>query len=73
VVQTEKVGASQLPRLALATGQGTNSATSVEFRDASGKAIKTLLLGKPHMRSSGSLHRWTSSAVAAAVTRTVVT
>jgi hypothetical protein len=51
VVQTEKVGPSQLPRLALATGQGTNSATTVEFRDTSGKAIKTLLLGKPHMRS----------------------
>jgi hypothetical protein len=53
VIQAEKVGPSQLPRLALATGQGTNSATVVEFRDAGGKAIKTLLLGKPHMKSSG--------------------
>ena len=53
VVQTEKVGPSQLPRLALATGQGTNTATVVELRDAGGKAIKTLLLGKPHMKSSG--------------------
>jgi len=53
VVQTEKVGPSQLPRLALATGQGTNAATVVEFRDAGGKAIKTLLLGKPHLKSGG--------------------
>ena len=51
VVQTEKVGPSQLPRLALATGQGTNAATVVEFRDASGKALKTLLLGKPHVKA----------------------
>src|ERR1051325_6156483 len=53
VVQTETVGPSQLPRLELATS-GTNSPTTVEFRDANGKAIKTLLLGKKHMKNSGS-------------------
>lgn len=53
VIQTERVGPSQLSRLSLATGSGTNSATVVEFRDAGGKAIKTLLLGKPHMKSGG--------------------
>ena len=46
VVQTETVGPSQLPRLELATGgTGTNPPTTVEFRDAGGKAIKTLVLG----------------------------
>jgi hypothetical protein len=52
VVQTEKVGPSQLPRLALATGPGTNSATVVEFRDAGGKEIKKLLLGKAHLKTA---------------------
>lgn len=52
VVQIETVGPSQLPRLELAPS-GTNAPTTVEFRDASGKAIKTLLLGKKHMRSGG--------------------
>jgi hypothetical protein len=52
VVQTETVGPSQLPRLELAPS-GSNAATTVEFRDASGKAIKTLLLGKKHMKGGG--------------------
>ncbi len=52
VVQTEQVGASQLPRLELASG-GKAEPISVEFRDASGKAIKTLTLGKKHMQGSG--------------------
>jgi len=52
VVQTETVGPSQLPRLELAPS-GTNSPTTVEFRDAGGKAIKTLLLGKKHLKSGG--------------------
>jgi hypothetical protein len=50
VVQSETVGPSLLPRLELALN-GTNSPTTVEFRDAGGKAIKTLLLGKKHLRS----------------------
>ena len=49
IVQTEQVGASQLPRLELAAS-GTNVPTVVEFRDASGKAFKALTLGKKHMR-----------------------
>jgi hypothetical protein len=53
IVQTEQVGPSQLPRLELAAG-GTNPPTVVEFRDAGGKAIKTLTLGKSHMKNGGS-------------------
>ena len=49
VVQTEQVGASQLPRLELAPG-GKAEPTLVEFRDAGGKEIKTLTLGKKHMQ-----------------------
>lgn len=52
VVQTEQIGASQLGRLELAPS-GTNAPTVVEFRDASGKALKTLTLGKKHMRGGG--------------------
>ncbi len=52
VVQTETVGPSQLPRLELAPS-GASLPTTVEFRDADGKAIKTLLLGKKHMKSGG--------------------
>ena len=52
VVQTEQVGPTQLPRLELAAG-GSNAPTVVEFRDASGKAFKTLTLGKKHMQSGG--------------------
>ena len=50
IVQTEKVGPSQLPRLALVAGQGTNAALVVDFKDASEKPIRTLLLGKKHMK-----------------------
>jgi hypothetical protein len=52
IVQTEQVGASQLPRLELAAS-GSNAPTVVEFRDAGGQALKTLTLGKKHMRSGG--------------------
>jgi hypothetical protein len=50
VVQTEPIGASQLPRLELAAS-GTNSPTIVEFRGMGGKVIKTLTLGKKHMKA----------------------
>jgi hypothetical protein len=50
IVQVEQIGPSQLPRLQLAEGQGTNAPTLVEFRDASGKLIRTLRLGKLHTR-----------------------
>ena len=52
VVQSEKVGPSQLPRLELAAGQGTNSSTVVELRDSGEKVIKSLSLGKKHMKKS---------------------
>ena len=52
VVQSEKAGASQLPRLALANDNSTNSPTIVEFKDGSGKAVRQLLLGKKHLRKS---------------------
>ena len=53
IVQSEKVGVSQLPRLRLAPGQGTNSPVTVEFRGRDGKSIQTLLLGKPHLTKPG--------------------
>jgi hypothetical protein len=52
VVQTENVGASQLPKLGLSTTAGTNSALLVEFKGQNDKAIKSLLLGKKHLRKS---------------------
>jgi hypothetical protein len=50
-VQTEQIGASQLGRLELLPpGAGSNTATRVEFRDAAGKVLSSLLLGKTQMR-----------------------
>ncbi len=50
-VQTEQAEPSQLPRLELAPGQGTNSPTVVEFKGQGDKTINRLLLGKMHMNS----------------------
>src|SRR2546423_6475667 len=52
IIQTEKVGPSHLSLLALVTGQGSNAALVVEFKDKNEKSLKTLLLGKKHMRKS---------------------
>src|SRR5258708_3008163 len=52
VVQSEQVGASQLPRLQLAPGQGTNSGVAVEFKDKDDKTVQALTLGKMHMRKA---------------------
>jgi hypothetical protein len=52
IVQAEEVGASQLPRLELAPGQGSNSAVVVQLDDQAEKPIRTLWLGKKHMRKS---------------------
>jgi len=52
IVQSEKVGPSQLGRFGLAAGQGTNAPLTVEFKDQNDKTIKSLLLGKKHMRKS---------------------
>ncbi|MCX6929331.1 MAG: DUF4340 domain-containing protein, partial [Verrucomicrobia bacterium] len=51
--QTEEIGPSQLGRYKLLPpGPGTNTAVLLELRDQSGKVIKSLLLGKTHMRKS---------------------
>src|SRR5215467_3621651 len=52
IVQSEKIGPSQLQRLSLSTGAGTNSAMQVEFKDQAEKTVKSLLLGKKHTRKS---------------------
>lgn len=50
-VQTEEVGPSLLGRYKLLPpGPGTNTAVLVELRDQNGKPIKSMLLGKTHMR-----------------------
>ena len=50
VVQSEKVGPSQLSRFALAPGRGPMPPLVLDFKDQNGKAIRTLLLGKKHLR-----------------------
>jgi hypothetical protein len=52
IVQSEFVGPSQLPRLALVPGQGSNAALVVDFKDQNEKPIQKLLLGKKHMQKS---------------------
>ena len=52
VVQSEQVGPSQLPRLALAQTPGTNAPTVVDFKNTEGKSIRELWLGKKHVRKS---------------------
>lgn len=52
-VQTEEIGPSQLGRYKLLPpGLATNTAVLLELRDQGGKVIKSLLLGKTHMRKS---------------------
>lgn len=50
IVQTEEIGPSQLGRMGLAQGQGSNAAVVVEFKDQNDKPIRTLVLGKKHMK-----------------------
>jgi Domain of unknown function (DUF4340) len=52
IVQNEQVGPSQLGRLELVPGQGTNAALEVSFKDQSDKTIQSLLLGKKHMQKA---------------------
>ena len=53
VVQSVKVGASQFGRLELVKGdKGSNAPTQVEFKDKGGKAIKSMLLGKKHVKQA---------------------
>jgi hypothetical protein len=54
VAQTEVVGPSQLGRFELLPpGAGANTATQIEFKDASGKLRDSVLLGKKHMSKPG--------------------
>ena len=51
--QTEEIGPSQLGRYQLLPpGPETNTAVRVELRGQDGKPIKSLLLGKSHMRKA---------------------
>jgi hypothetical protein len=52
VVQSERIGPSQLGRLQLVPGTGTNAAMEVAFKDQGDKPIQTLLLGKKHLQKS---------------------
>ena len=53
-IRTIPVGATQRPRLELGEpSTGTNSGTLVELKDASGKTLKSVLLGKKYTRQSG--------------------
>ena len=52
-VQTEEIGPSQLGRYKLLPpGPATNTAVLLELRDQAGKVIRSLLLGKTHMRKA---------------------
>ncbi len=49
--QVEQVGPSQLGRLELTPpGSGTNSGTLLDLKDKDGKSLKSLTLGKKHVR-----------------------
>jgi len=52
VLRAEQVGPSQLPRLELVAGSGTNSATVVEFKDQNAKSLASVYLGKKTMEKS---------------------
>jgi hypothetical protein len=54
-IEEVKVGPSQMGRLELNPPDkgGTNTATLVEFKDAKGANLKSLLLGKKYTKSSG--------------------
>jgi hypothetical protein len=53
VAQSEPIGQSQLDRMHLAEpGKGPDAATLVEFKDAGGKVLQALLLGKKHTQKS---------------------
>jgi hypothetical protein len=53
VIQSDPIGASQLARMHLAEpGKGPDSAVLLEFKDAQGKPMESLLLGKKHTQKS---------------------
>src|SRR5215831_15871714 len=52
IVQSEDIGPSQRPRVELGEpGTGQGSGTLIEFKDAQGNVLDSLLVGKRHMRS----------------------
>ncbi len=54
-VQSEEVGDTQLARLELVEpGKGSGSGTLAEFRNKDGKVLRSLILGKKHMKKGGS-------------------
>jgi hypothetical protein len=53
-LQSEKAGSPQLLRLELLPGQASNPPVIVEFEDQGDKPVRTLLLGKKHMKKSNS-------------------
>ena len=53
VVQSDSIGPSQLTRMHLGEpGKGPDSAVLLEFKDAQGKTLQSLLLGKKHTHAS---------------------
>jgi hypothetical protein len=51
VVQSDEIGPSQRPRVELGEpGSGAGAGTLIEFKDAQGKVIDSLLVGKRHIR-----------------------
>lgn len=52
IVRSEPAGQTELARLLLVPGTSTNSALVVDFKDKSDKPIRSLLLGKKHMKKS---------------------
>jgi len=52
VVQSDKVGPSQLGRFELIPGQGTNAALELTLKGQNDKPIQSLLLGKKHLQKS---------------------
>lgn len=54
VVQPIRIGPSQLARLELTASDNTNSATLVVLKDKDGKTVRSVALGKKHMRQSAS-------------------
>ena len=55
VVQSEKIGASQLERMELVQpGKGAGAGTLIELKDKDGKPLRSLLLGKKQMKKAES-------------------
>jgi hypothetical protein len=53
IAQAEPIGPSQLDRMHLTEpGSSADAATLIDFKDAQGKTLQSLLLGKKHVRKS---------------------